>query len=176
VEYIEEDFRNISGKYDVFVSVGMLEHVGINNYRTLGEVIDHCLKEDGIGLIHSIGRSYPAYLDPWIESRIFPGARPPSIGQMAEIFEPRHFSILDIENLRLHYAKTLEHWLARFENHVNEIRRDFDDNFVRAWRLYLAGSESSFTIGTLQLFQVVFSRPGNNSLPWSRSHLYQDHF
>ncbi|MEX2525879.1 MAG: cyclopropane-fatty-acyl-phospholipid synthase family protein [Gammaproteobacteria bacterium] len=175
VEYVEDDFRTITGEFDVFVSVGMLEHVGINNYRELGKVIDGCLKENGMGLIHSIGRNHPAYLDPWIESRIFPGARPPSIGQMAAIFEPYNFSILDIENLRQHYAKTLEHWLSRFEDHVDEIRQDFDDNFVRAWRLYLAGSKSSFTVGTLQLFQVVFTRPRNNALPWSRSHLYTDH-
>jgi cyclopropane-fatty-acyl-phospholipid synthase len=91
---------------------------------------------------------------------------------MMDVFEPRGFSVLDVENLRLHYAKTLEHWLARFEARRDEVRERFDDDFVRAWRLYLAGSIAGFTTGWLQLFQVVFSRPGNNRVPWTREDLY----
>jgi cyclopropane-fatty-acyl-phospholipid synthase len=174
VEYIEDDYRNIRGKFDRFVSVGMLEHVGIENYRELGRVIDRCLNETGTGLIHSIGFNHPDYLNPWIEKRIFPGACPPSISQMMDIFEPRNFSILDIENLRLHYATTLEEWLLRFNRNVDQIQAEFDEEFIRAWRLYLSGSMSAFLTGSMQLFQVVFSRPNNNNLPWSRSHLYKD--
>ena len=92
---------------------------------------------------------------------------------MMEIFEPRGFSVLDVENLRLHYAKTLEHWLARFDARQDEVRERFDEAFVRAWRLYLASSITSFTIGWLQLFQVVFTRPGVNEIPWTRDHLYE---
>lgn len=173
VEYIEDDYRNIEGSYDRFVSVGMLEHIGINNYHNLGEIIDRVLKEDGIGLIHTIGRNQPCRLNRWIEARIFPGACPPSLGQMMEIFEPQMLSILDIENLRMHYARTLQHWLDRFDNNVNHYRDRFDDAFIRAWRLYLAGSIAAFRGGTMQLFQVVFTRPRNNNLSWSRAHLYQ---
>ena len=172
VEFIEDDYRNIRGEYDVFASVGMLEHIGINNYKGLGRIIDSCLKETGIGLIHTIGRNSPDYLNTWIESRIFPGARPPSISQMMNIFEPQKFSILDIENIRLHYAKTLEQWLLRFNNHIDEIRSDYDEEFIRSWRLYLSGSIASFYTGNMQLFQVVFTRSTNNALPWSRSYLY----
>jgi cyclopropane-fatty-acyl-phospholipid synthase len=172
LEYIEDDYRNISGKCDVFVSVGMLEHVGRNNYRSLGGIIDRCLAPAGRGLIHSIGRNKPCPMNAWIEKRVFPGSYPPTLREMMEIFEPWEFSVLDIENLRLHYAKTLEHWLARFEAHQDEVRERFDENFFRAWRLYLAGSLAGFTTGWLQLFQVVFSRPGNNSIPWTREHLY----
>lgn len=174
VEYVLDDYRNISGQYDAFVSVGMLEHVGKNDFPTLGEVINRCLKPDGRGLIHSIGRNQPAPMNAWIERRIFPGAYPPSISEMMEIFEPSGLSILDIENLRLHYAKTLEHWLERYQANEDKVLAMMDREFVRAWRLYLAGSIAAFNVGELQLFQVVFSRKRNNELPWSRHHIYRD--
>ena len=79
-----------------------------------------------------------------------------------------------MENLRLHYAKTLEHWLSRFEDAADEVREMFDSSFVRTWRLYLAGSLAAFTTGTLQLFQIVFTRAGCNRFPWTRAYLYSD--
>jgi cyclopropane-fatty-acyl-phospholipid synthase len=175
VEYIQDDYRNITGECDVFVSVGMLEHVGTSNYRKLGEVIDRTLSPEGLGLIHSIGQVYPEAMNEWIQKRIFPGSYPPTLGQMMEIFEPYSFSILDVENLRLHYARTLEHWQERFEKNADAVSRMFDDNFVRAWRLYLAGSQASFTVGTLDLFQLVFSRCGNNKIPWTRADIFYSH-
>jgi cyclopropane-fatty-acyl-phospholipid synthase len=174
VEYIEDDYRNIRGNYDAFVSIGMLEHVGIENYHELGSVINNSLKENGRGLIHTIGRNHPRPLNKWIETRIFPGAHPPSLSQMMNIFEPWAFSILDIENLRLHYAKTLEHWHTRFENNAGNFRYEYDEMFIRAWRLYLVGSMVAFNTGTMQLFQVLFTKPHNNDLNWSRAYLYQD--
>jgi cyclopropane-fatty-acyl-phospholipid synthase len=173
VEYVEDDYRNIRGEYDVFVSVGMLEHVGRDNYRVLGRVIDGCLTEHGRGLVHSIGRNRPEPMNAWIEKRIFPGAYPPSLREMMEIFEPYCLSVLDVENLRLHYAQTLSHWLERFERDVFDIEKTYDKAFVRAWRLYLAGSIATFTTGYLQLFQVVFARERDNELPSSRAHLYR---
>ena len=172
VEFIEDDFRSIEGDCDVFVSVGMLEHVGPAHYGELGRVIDRCLLPGGRGLIHSIGRFRPAPLNAWIERRIFPGGYPPTLGQMMEIFEPWSFAVQDVENLRLHYAWTLRHWLERFREHEEQVLEMYDRRFVRAWRLYLAGSTAAFTAGSLQLFQVVFNRPLNNDLPRSRSHLY----
>ncbi len=174
VEYVEDDYRNIDGQYDAFVSVGMLEHVGPENYHELGRVIDRCLKADGRGLIHTIGRNYPAPMNAWIEKHIFPGARPPSLQEMTRIFEPWHFAINDVENLRLHYARTLSDWHQRYEENVDKVREMFDEHFVRAWRLYLVGSIAAFTTGQLQLFQVTFNRERSNHLPWSRSHLYRD--
>ncbi len=173
VEYIEDDYRNIDGTFDVFVSVGMLEHVGRKQYKTLGSVVDRCLREEGMGLIHTIGRNKPGLMNSWIEKRIFPGAYPPSLKEMMDIFEPNNFSVLDVENIRLHYAKTLTHWLERFNANEDKIKEMFDADFARAWRLYLAGSLSAFTAAHLQLFQVVFSRELNNTIPWSRSHLYE---
>ena len=174
VNFVEDDWRHISGRYDAFVSVGMLEHVGTSNYGHLGTVIDRVLSENGRGLVHSIGRNKPAPLDPWIERRIFPGSYPPSLAEMMAVFEPREFSILDVENLRLHYAQTLRHWLARFEGAVQRIAHMFDERFVRMWRLYLAGSIAAFETGSLQLFQVVFARGDSNDVPWTRAHLYAD--
>lgn len=174
VEFIEDDYRNINGQYDVFVSVGMLEHVGSQQYETLGEVIQRSLRPNGFGLVHSIGRNRPGLMNSWIEKRIFPGAYPPSLKEMMDIFEPNGLSVLDVENIRLHYAKTLEHWLARFNENEETISSMFDPNFVRAWRLYLAGSIAAFTTGELQLFQVLFSPEQNNELPWSRAYMYQE--
>ena len=173
IEYVEDDYRNIQGTYDVFVSVGMLEHVGAQHFHTLGDVIARVLKKDGRGLVHSIGRNAPGLMNSWIEKRIFPGAYPPSLCEMMDIFEPHELSVLDVENLRLHYSKTLEHWLQRFDDCSDEIRQQFDEAFVRAWRLYLAGSIAAFNTGELQLFQVVFNRALSNDIPWSRAHLYQ---
>ena len=173
VEYVEDDYRNITGSYDKFVSVGMLEHVGPKNYPALGGVIDRVLKPAGRGLIHSIGRNKPDFMNPWIEKRIFPGAYPPTLREMMAIFERYRFSVLDVENLRLHYAETLRHWYERYEAHVDQVEKMYDRGFVRAWRLYLAGSIAAFLTGSLQLFQVAFARPRDNDLRRSRAHLYQ---
>ncbi len=172
VEFIEDDYRNITGRYDVFASIGMLEHVGKENYPELGRVARRALAPEGRGLIHSIGRNHPAPLQPWIERRIFPGAYPPSLGEMMQIFEPSDLSVLDVENIRLHYALTLREWLARYEAAVDKVRSMFDELFVRMWRLYLAGSVAAFESGTLQLFQVLFTTPQNNRIPLTREYIY----
>ncbi|HQS59469.1 MAG: cyclopropane-fatty-acyl-phospholipid synthase [Gallionellales bacterium 35-53-114] len=172
VEFIEDDYRNVQGKFDAFVSVGMLEHVGVDNYQALGGVIDNCLGDNGRGLIHSIGLNFPRPMDAWTERHIFPGANPPSLAQMMQIFEPYDFSVLDVENLRLHYAKTLEHWLQRYEENIDLVTDMFDQEFARAWRLYLAGSHTAFKTGRMQLFQVLFNRAGNNQIPATRRYQY----
>ena len=175
VEFVEDDYRNMAGSFDVFVSVGMLEHVGRAHYDALGELMDRCLGRDrGRGLLHFIGRDRPGDLNPWIRKRIFPGAYPPVLREvLGTILEPRRFSVLDVENLRLHYARTLGHWLERFESAAARVAAMFDDTFVRAWRLYLAGSQASFTTGYMQLFQVTFARTGDNDVAWTRAELYQ---
>ena len=172
VEYVLDDYRNIGGHYDAFVSVGMLEHVGVDNYAALGDVARRALNGRGRGLIHSIGRNQPARLQPWIEKRIFPGAYPPALSEMMGIFEPWNLSVLDVENLRLHYAQTLRDWLALYEAASERVRAMFDEKFVRMWRLYLAGSVAGFTTGTLQLFQVLFAPGESNDVPMTRAHLY----
>ena len=170
VEFIEDDYRSIQGRYDVFVSIGMLEHVGLPQFPALGGVIDRALEaRRGRGLLHFIGRDFVYPLNPWIRKRIFPGGYTPTLTQVtSRILEPAGFSVLDVENLRPHYARTLAHWLTRFDRHAERIASVFDDTFVRAWRLYLAGSQAAFSTGWLQLFQVTFVRGQAGDVPWTR--------
>jgi cyclopropane-fatty-acyl-phospholipid synthase len=170
VEFVDDDYRNARDACDVFVSIGMLEHVGAADYPTLGRVIDRCLGADGRGLLHFIGRNRPGPLNAWIRRRIFPGAYAPTLREVMEhILEPHDLAVLDVENLRRHYARTLDHWLGRFEAAAPDVAHMFDDTFVRAWRLYLAGSQAAFTTGWMQLFQVLFARGASNRIPWTRA-------
>jgi len=169
VEFVQDDYRNVQGTCDAFVSVGMLEHVGASDYPTLGRVIDQTLTTNGRGLLHFIGRDQPAPLSPWIRKRVFPGAYAPTLPEVfGRVLEPYSFSVLDVHNMRWHYAKTLEHWRQRFDTASRQVQAMFDDTFVRAWRLYLTGSQASFTTGSLQLFQVVFARGNTAATPWIR--------
>jgi cyclopropane-fatty-acyl-phospholipid synthase len=169
VEFVEDDYRNVSGTFDAFVSVGMLEHVGLPDFPALGGVIDRTLAADGRGLLHFIGRNRPSPLNPWIRRRIFPGAYPPTLREVSEhVLEPHNFSVTDVENIRLHYARTIDHWLRRFDAASAAIGTMFDDTFVRAWRMYLAGSRAAFSTGSMQLFQVVFARGSSSAIPWIR--------
>jgi cyclopropane-fatty-acyl-phospholipid synthase len=176
VDFVEDDYRAMRGPADAFVSVGMLEHVGRASYRELASVVGRCLdRSRGRGLLHFIGRdaSYP--LNAWITRRIFPGAYAPTLHEACSgVLVPAGMSVLDVENLRLHYALTLRHWRQRFERAVAEGRVGFDERFRRAWRLYLAGSEAAFGAGSLQLFQVVFAPHGSSAIPWSRAGLYRE--
>jgi len=169
VEFVEDDYRNVRGRYDAFVSVGMLEHVGLADYPALGAVIDRSLVDGGRGLLHFIGRNRPSPLNSWIIKRIFPGAYPPALSEVFDrVLAPWDLSVTDVENLRLHYAATLDHWRRRFDMAAGDVAAMFDETFVRAWRLYLAGSQAAFITGTMQLFQVLFARGSTNAIPWTR--------
>ncbi|MFI5197799.1 MAG: class I SAM-dependent methyltransferase [Thermoanaerobaculia bacterium] len=173
VEFLEEDYRAIRGTFDAFVSVGMLEHVGRENYPVLGDVIARCLKPQGRGLVHFIGRDRTEPLNSWMERRIFPGAYPPTLAEVLEgVLETGRLSAIDVENLRLHYAKTARAWRTRFEAALAFVTARFGESFARAWHLYLAGSEAAFAAGSLQLFQIAFARSGMNGVPWTRAPLY----
>ena len=176
VTFVDGDYRSISGRCDAFVSIGMLEHVGRQHYLDLGGVIDRVLdRQTGRGLLHFIGRAHPMPFNPWITRHIFPGAYAPSLAEVLPAVLERHrLPVLDVENLRLHYAETLRHWLDRFERQVDVIRTRFDERFVRMWRLYLASAQASFQSGDLQLFQIGFGRTGDNAIPWTRRSLYQE--
>jgi cyclopropane-fatty-acyl-phospholipid synthase len=175
VAFVEGDYRAIHGSADAFVSVGMLEHVGPADYPMLGKAIRRVLGEGrGRGLLHFIGRSRPHPLNPWIVKRIFPGAYPPTLVEaIGGVLEPENLSVIDVENLRLHYATTLDHWRRRYMAAADEVRRMFDAPFERAWRLYLSGSQAAFMAGSLQLFQVVFAPANKNSIPWTRGTAYE---
>lgn len=136
--------HNIRGEFDGFVSVGMLEHVGVDNYQKLGGVIDRCLKNGGRGLIHTIGRDYARPMDAWISQHIFPGACPSSLAQMMRIFEPCEFLILDVENLRLHYPQSGEGIRTAVESGlmatavILEARGDYSAQRLQAYSSRLA--------------------------------------
>jgi cyclopropane-fatty-acyl-phospholipid synthase len=172
VEFIEDDYRNISERCDAFVSVGMLEHIGAEHYKDLGRIIHRLIGDSGRGLLHFIGRNQCSPFSPWMRKRIFPGAYVPTLRQVMDTLEPWNFSVLDVENLRYHYARTIEHWLSRFESSTDRAAKMFGAEFVRAWRLYLAGSIAAFRVGRLQLFQVVFAGSECRRIPWTRAHLY----
>lgn len=174
VEFVEDDYRNISRPYDVFVSIGMLEHVGLNHYEELGRSIHRAIGDSGRGLLHFIGRNRPHAFSPWIRKRIFPGAYAPALSEVTPLLEPWNLSVLDVENLRFHYARTLEHWLSRFEASAERVSEMFGPKFVRAWRLYLAGSIAAFRVGSLQLFQIGFAGSECRRIPWTRAHLYDE--
>ena len=170
VEFIEEDYRRIEGRFDAFVSIGMLEHVGPENFDALSGVIDRVVDgRHGRGLLHFIGRNRRQPLNPWIERRIFPGAYPPTLAEVVErVVEPAGFSVTDVENLRLHYAATLDHWRDRFESAFDRVAARNGLSSARAWRLYLAGSGAAFRTGWLHLFQIVFERGRDDGLPRTR--------
>ena len=172
VEYIEDDYRTISGKFDVFVSVRMLEHVGEAHFGEFADAIHRGIGDSGRGLLHFIGRNYPAVFSRWIRKHIFPGGFVPSLRQSLKVLEPKNYSVLDVENLRMHYARTLEHWLERFEKSRQQVTAMYDSRFVRAWRLYLAGSIAAFRGGHLQLFQIVFTGSQREPIHWTRDPLY----
>jgi cyclopropane-fatty-acyl-phospholipid synthase len=172
VEFVKEDWRQIAGRCDAFVSVGMLEHVGPENFRQLGGILRRVLGGQGRGLIHTIGQNVAEPLSPWIEKHIFPGAQPPTLRQMMDLFSPHDLSVLDVENLRPHYALTLRRWLERFDQHVPDVAKMFDEKFIRLWRMYLASSASAFEIGSLQLYQVLFTPLESSFFPLTRADVY----
>jgi cyclopropane-fatty-acyl-phospholipid synthase len=174
VEFIDDDYRNVNSRFDVFVSVGMLEHVGLRQFHALAEVLRRTVRrEGGRGLLHFIGRDVRRPLNSWIRRRIFPGGYPPTLAEVTgQVLAPARMSVIDVENLRLHYARTLAHWSERFRAAGDEVRSTFGDEFRRAWELYLGGSQAAFTTGWMQLFQVVFA-PRESAPPfWTREDRY----
>jgi len=173
VEFVLDDYRNAHGRFDALASVGMLEHVGPRHYEELGRVVDRTLAPDGLAFVHTIGRSQPQPLNRWVATRIFPNAHPPALSEMMRIFEPNGFAVLDVENLRLHYERTAQHWLARFQRAWPEIVTRVPEETARAFELYLAGTVAAFRCGWMCLYQVVFARAKSDAAPWTRADLYE---
>jgi cyclopropane-fatty-acyl-phospholipid synthase len=171
VEFVDDDYRNAAGKFDAFVSVGMLEHVGVRHFPSLAAVLRRTVqRHGGRGLLHFIGRDVQRPLNAWIRRRIFPGAYPPTLAEVTtRVLAPAGMSVIDVENLRLHYARTLALWSERFAAAEEQVVARFGDEFTRAWRLYLAGSEAAFATGWMQLFQVVFTPRESSPPSWTRS-------
>jgi cyclopropane-fatty-acyl-phospholipid synthase len=160
-------------QYDRVISVGILEHVGKGNHRQYFDVVDGLLKPGGISVLHSITQPVEDKMSAWIDKYIFPGGYIPSMREIIWLIPEYGFRTVDVENLRPHYALTLDEWLKRFEKHLPEITKMYDEDFVRMWRLYLVGSSSAFKYGKNELSQIVFTKGINNDLPLTREFLHK---
>jgi cyclopropane-fatty-acyl-phospholipid synthase len=159
VEFHLRDYREESGHYDRIVSIGMFEHVGVNHYATYFRKVRDLLADDGVALIHTIGRSAPpSTTSGFIAKYIFPGGYIPALSEMAAAIEHSGLVISDIEILRLHYAKTLRAWRQRFMANWDKAAAIRDERFCRMWEFYLAGCEISFRYMNQMVFQLQLAR------------------
>ncbi|MDD4588118.1 MAG: cyclopropane-fatty-acyl-phospholipid synthase [Heliobacteriaceae bacterium] len=157
--------------FDKIVSIGMFEHVGQDNYPTFMQTVHKLLQPEGLALLHTITQMTEDPVNTWITKYIFPGGYIPSLRETIWLLPESDFHVIDVESLRRHYAITLEHWLAAFEQHVEAIKAMYDERFVRMWRLYLMSSAASFRIGTIDVHQILFSKGINDNLPLTRDYL-----
>ncbi|PTM98788.1 SAM-dependent methyltransferase [Mycoplana dimorpha] len=174
VRFLLEDYRNAPGTYDRIVSVGMFEHVGRPNYLTFFRKAAALLKQDGVMLLHTIGRTdTPTGNNPFIEKYIFPGGYIPALSEVMRAVEKSGLAVTDIEILRLHYAKTLRHWRQRFMARRDEAKALYDERFCRIWEFYLASSESAFRWQNLVVFQLQLAHD-QQSVPLTRTYIDRD--
>jgi cyclopropane-fatty-acyl-phospholipid synthase len=158
-KFLLEDYRDIPGPFDRIVSVGMFEHVGVNFYDTYFERCAELLTDDGVMLLHSIGRSEgPDATNPWITKYIFPGGYIPALSEVLPSIERAGLLVCDIEILRLHYAETLKAWRERFMARREEAVQLYDERFARMWEFYLACSEMAFRKQNLMNFQIQLTK------------------
>jgi cyclopropane-fatty-acyl-phospholipid synthase len=173
VRYQLVDFRDIAGPFDRIISVGMFEHVGVPYYRTFFERIAELLTDDGVAVLHSIGRADgPGTTNSWIRKYIFPGGYSPALSEVLPWIERAGLIVTDVEILRLHYAETLQLWRKRFMAARDEVRRIYDDRFCRMWEFYLAGSEVTFRWGGHMVFQIQMAKRVN-AVPLTRDYMYE---
>ena len=159
VEFHLQDYRDIAGRFDRIVSVGMFEHVGVGQYREFFDKARDLMSDDGVMLLHTIGRSFgPGETNPWLRKYIFPGGYVPSLSEMLPVIERAGLFVTDIEILRVHYAETLKAWRTRFAANRARIAEIYDERFCRMWEFYLAGCEANFRYGGVAVFQLQLSK------------------
>lgn len=168
VKVIHGDWREVRGRFDRLISVGMFEHVGAKQYAQFFGQWRELLADNGLSILHTIGRMAPRSVDPWIDKYIFPGGYLPTLAQISAAAGDAELRILDVENLYQHYARTLAHWSANFWAQRNQVARMYNKDFTRMWWLYLKGSEAAFCWGDLQLWQIVLARDGLANWPLNR--------
>ena len=168
------DYREMTGRFDRVVSVGMLEHVGLRHFDAFFRKIRSVLNPNGIALIHTIGRTAPpSPTNPWISKYIFPGGYVPTLSDLTPAIEKSGLWTADIEILRGHYGPTLHHWRERFEAALPNVRAMYDETFIRMWRFYLVACEMAFEDQSQAVFQFQLSR-GQHDVPHTRDYLYRD--
>jgi len=170
-EFRLQDFRDIDERFDRIVSVGMFEHVGVPNYQAYFDTIARLLDEDGVAVVHSIGRrGPPSRTQPWIAKHIFPGGYIPSLSEVLPAIERSGLWVTDVEILRLHYAETLRHWRERFQARRSEIVALYDERLFRMFEFYLASSEIGFRRMGHMIFQLQLTRR-QDAAPLTRDYL-----
>lgn len=176
VKFELADYRQLhadEGTYDRIVSVGMFEHVGIQQYPAFFQKVNNLLKEDGVMLLHSIGRAQgPASTNAWIRKYIFPGGYIPALSEVIPHVEKNNLHITDIEVLRMHYARTLQEWRYRFYENLEEVRKIYDSRFCRMWEFYLTGAEASFEHWGNMVFHLQITKK-LDAVPLTRDYLYK---
>ncbi|BAF86527.1 cyclopropane-fatty-acyl-phospholipid synthase [Azorhizobium caulinodans ORS 571] len=171
VDFRLQDYRDVPETFDRIVSVGMFEHVGVAHYGTFFRKAHDLLKEDGVMMLHAIGRQEPpGVTNPWIAKYIFPGGYIPALSEVLPHIEKAGLIVTDIEILRLHYAETLKAWRERFMAHREEAKRLTDERFCRLWEFYLAGSEMAFRHQNMMVFQIQLARR-QEAVPITRDYL-----
>ncbi len=175
VDFQLEDYRRIHGVFDRIVSVGMFEHVGRPLYRQFFSRLNTLLADDGVALLHTIGRiQSPSPINVWIRQNIFPGAYLPSLSQLAPALEMEDLWLADFENLRLHYATTLNEWNRRFQMNRERVRdldpARYDERFCRMWEFYLQSCEAGFRYSGLTVFQLQLAKK-IDTLPITRDYM-----
>ena len=159
VHFALQDYREVEGRFDRIVSVGMFEHVGVHHYGEFFTKINELMEDDGIALIHSIGHmSPPGTASPWLRKYIFPGAYSPALSEVFDAVEQNSLWVTDLEFLRLHYAETLAHWVRRFEANRGKIEAMYDAKFARMWEFYLISAEMMFRTGAQLVFHMQLAR------------------
>jgi cyclopropane-fatty-acyl-phospholipid synthase len=168
------DYRSLKGTFDRIVSVGMFEHVGVPHYAAFFEKIHDLLANEGVAVIHTIGRTDGGgATNSWIAKYIFPGGYTPALSEMLPAIERAGLMVTDVEILRLHYAETLKEWRRRFKAQWTEAAALYDERFCRMWEFYLAGSEATFRVDGLVVFQVQVTK-SLDALPITRDYMVDD--
>ncbi len=165
------DYRDVTGRFDRIVSVGMFEQVGPASYDTFFGQFRDLLTDDGVMLLHTIGRlGKPGVTDGWTAKYIFPGGYSPSLSEIVTASEKVKLIVTDVESLRLHYAYTLREWYRRVVTHRAEIEALYDARFYRMWQFYLAGAATAFEGGSMCNYQVQYARR-RDTLPITRDYM-----
>ena len=173
VKFLMQDYRKIEGPFDRIVSVGMFEHVGVNFFRAFFNTCRSLLAENGVAVIHSIGRTDgPGDTSAWIQRYIFPGGYIPAISEVIPAVEKAQLRVTDIEVLRIHYAKTLRAWRERFLARREEVAALYDERFCRIWEFYLAASEIAFRTGLMMNFQIQLTK-NQMAVPLTRDYMHE---
>ena len=174
VRFKLQDYRRLDGQFDRIISVGMFEHVGVNHYTSYFRKISQLLTNDGVAVVHSIGRAdRPNATNAFIAKYIFPGGYIPALSEVMPAIEKSGLFVTDVEILRLHYADTLREWRRRFLANWQQASERMGEEFCRMWEFYLAGSETGFRYQNMMVFQIQLSKKVG-TLPLTRDYMLEE--